>query len=74
MDITRPFIRLPFAFDADRLADEVNALPESAWMQHPSRLAGNSAAFELQIADGGHEYFVEPALAFFDRTLGAASR
>lgn len=43
MDIARPFIRLPFAFDADRLAQEVNELPDSAWMEHPNRMQGNSA-------------------------------
>ena len=43
MDIDRPFVRLPFSFDAERMADEATQLPETAWMQHPSRMSGNSA-------------------------------
>lgn len=52
MDIAQPFIRLPFTFDAKRLADEVNNLPESAWMVHPTRMSGNSAVALLS-RDGG---------------------
>ena len=43
MDIGRPFIRLPFTFDAERLAEEIGSIADSAWMQHPQRLTGNSA-------------------------------
>jgi len=43
MDIARPFIRLPFSFDAARLAQEAAALPTDAWMAHPLGLRGNSA-------------------------------
>ena len=43
MEISRPFIRLPFAFDADRMAEEIEALDDSAWMAHPSRMRGNAA-------------------------------
>ena len=43
MEIDRPFVRLPFSFDAERMADEAEQLPPSAWMQHPSRMSGNSA-------------------------------
>ena len=43
MEISKPFIQLPYSFDASRLADEVNALDESAWMKHPSGFTGNSA-------------------------------
>ncbi len=41
--LSRPFVRLPFDFDAERLADEIRSLPASAWMPHPSGLRGNSA-------------------------------
>lgn len=44
LDIARPFIRLPYLFDAGRLADEVGQLPDSAWMAHPQRMSGNTAA------------------------------
>ena len=43
MDIAKPFIRLPYSFDAAKLAAEISALDDSAWMVHPSRMTGNSA-------------------------------
>ena len=43
LDLARPFVRLPYSFDAERLAEEAQSLPASAWMQHPSRMGGNSA-------------------------------
>ena len=52
MELSRPFIRLPFAFDAGRLAAEATALPQAAWMPHPSGMKGNSAV-ALISRDGG---------------------
>ena len=52
LEISRPFIRLPLGFDAARLADEAAALPDAAWMVHPSRMTGNSAV-ALISRDGG---------------------
>jgi hypothetical protein len=43
LQLSRPFIRLPYGFDAQRLAGEVRALPDSLWMAHPSGFPGNSA-------------------------------
>lgn len=43
MEIARPFIRLPFAFDADQLAREVRDFWDDTWMPHPLGLPGNSA-------------------------------
>lgn len=57
MDIARPFVRLPFSFDTDRLAEEVNGLPESAWMQHPSRMSGNSAVALISRNGGDNDDF-----------------
>jgi hypothetical protein len=37
------FLQLPILFDADRLAQEVAAIPESAWRGHPSGYPGNDA-------------------------------
>lgn len=53
MKIARPFIRLPYAFDAVRLAEEVEKLPDHAWMVHPAGLRGNSAV-PLISRDGGN--------------------
>jgi quercetin dioxygenase-like cupin family protein len=52
MELSRPFIRLPFSFDADTLASEVASIPANAWMAHPSRMRGNSAV-ALISRDGG---------------------
>lgn len=43
MRLSRPFVRLPRQYDADRLAAEVAALPGSAWIPHPGRIPGNDA-------------------------------
>ena len=43
MRLSRPFVRLPWAFDASRLAIEIDQFDASAWMAHPNRLNGNSA-------------------------------
>ena len=37
------FLQLPILFDADRLAQEVNALPADAWRAHPQGYPGNDA-------------------------------
>ena len=53
MDLPHLFIPLHRRFDAPRLAEEIDALPQSAWMAHPSRLAGNSAL--ALISRGGED-------------------
>ena len=52
MRLSRPFFQLPVLFDVDRLQAEVAALPDEAWVSHPDRLRGNSAA-RLISAGGG---------------------
>ena len=42
MKLQVPFIQLPLAFDAERLAAEVQALGDSHWRPHPEGFAGNS--------------------------------
>jgi hypothetical protein len=44
MKLSRPFFQLPVLFDVARLQAEVAALPAEAWVSHPDRLHGNSAA------------------------------
>lgn len=85
MDIARPFIRLPFSFDADRLAEEINRIPGSAWMVHPSRLRGNSAVALISRDGGDNDEFegsmsmtphlrsceyLQQVMASFDEVLG----
>src|SRR5215204_2886325 len=43
MRLSKPLLQLPIRFDADRLANEVNALPASAWLPHPTGFVGNEA-------------------------------
>lgn len=43
MELSRPFIRLPYQFDARQLAQEVAQFDDRAWMAHPNRMSGNSA-------------------------------
>lgn len=53
MRLSQPFFQLPVLFDVARLQAEVAALPDTAWVSHPDRLAGNSAA--RLISAGGAE-------------------
>ena len=57
MRLTRPFIRLPFRFDAQRLEDEVNILGHGPWMRHPSRMRGNSAIALVSSGGGDNDSF-----------------
>ena len=43
MKLDQPFIRLPFRFDVERLAVELNQFEEDHWMAHPNRMRGNAA-------------------------------
>ena len=43
MELDRPFLQLPFFFDASVLAHEVGRLAPDAWLPHPSGLPGNTA-------------------------------
>ena len=43
MRLKQPFLKLPMRFDADALASEVRALPQSAWTPHPNAIVGNEA-------------------------------
>jgi len=60
MRLPRPFIRLPLAFDAARLAAEAAALPAAAWMPHPSGMPGNSAVALISRGGGDNDDFVGP--------------
>jgi Aspartyl/Asparaginyl beta-hydroxylase len=43
MKIDRPLLKLPRRYCAETLAAEIAALPPSAWLPHPGRIAGNDA-------------------------------
>jgi len=53
MELGRPLLKLPIRFDADTLAAEVRALPQSAWTPHPTGYVGSEAV--RLITPGGEE-------------------
>ena len=57
MRLSKPFIRLPFRFDTQRLADEVEQFGRDCWMPHPSRLRGNSAIPLISSGGGDNDSF-----------------
>ncbi len=52
MRLSKPFIKLPFRFDAKRLTEEASQFSNHEWMPHPNKLKGNSA-IALVSKDGG---------------------
>ena len=57
MRLSKPFIRLPFRFDAERLGQEVLQFPRDRWMAHPSGLRGNSAIALVSCGGGDNDSF-----------------
>lgn len=53
MRLSKPFVRLPLAFDAERLAEEVSQFGDSAWRPHPQGFEGNSSL--VLVATDGDE-------------------
>jgi hypothetical protein len=45
------FLQLPIIVDAERLAAEATAIPQSAWREHPQKFPGNDAL--TRITTGG---------------------
>jgi len=43
MKLASEFVKLPLAFNVERLIEEVSQFEESAWQPHPGKHAGNSA-------------------------------
>jgi hypothetical protein len=58
MHLPKPFFRLPRRFDAARLADEAQSIPQSVWVPHPNGIAGNSSVRLISV-DGGDNDSVE---------------
>ena len=57
MRLSKPFIRLPYRFDADRLAEEVRRFSPHRWMAHPNSLPGNSAIALISSGGGDNDSF-----------------
>ena len=43
MELDKPFVRLPYKFDVDRLQTELSQFNDADWLAHPSGIRGNSA-------------------------------
>lgn len=67
---SKPLLRLPVQFDAEALADEVSALPESSWHAHPMKFPGNSAV-RLITAGGKPTDVIEGAMGPTPELLGS---
>ena len=57
MRLSKPFIRLPFRFDAGQLAAEAQQFAAERWMPHPSGMAGNSAIALISSGGGDNDSF-----------------
>ena len=76
MRLPVPFIQLPFAFDTDRLREELRSLSDSDWMGHPSGMVGNSAVALVSHKGGDNDAFggkMEEGLVF-SKVIGAKFR
>ena len=60
MKLPREFIRLPLDFDAERLAEEIAALPDDAWQAHPTGFAGNSAVPLISVGGEPNDQIAGP--------------
>ncbi len=60
MKLAREFIQLPLAFDAERMAAEVSALPAEAWQAHPTGYKGNSAVPLISVNGEANDFFAGP--------------
>ncbi|WP_394729643.1 aspartyl/asparaginyl beta-hydroxylase domain-containing protein [Altererythrobacter sp. GH1-8] len=58
MRLTQPFARLPIRFCAETLTEEVRALPEEAWVPHPTGYKGNDAALLITPGGGINQGFI----------------
>lgn len=70
MRLTRPFLKLPIEVDAQALADEVRALPPSAWVPHPTGFKGNEAV-RLVTPGGGENDDLEGQMAATEHLLAS---
>ncbi|MDO1559927.1 aspartyl/asparaginyl beta-hydroxylase domain-containing protein [Brevundimonas sp. 2R-24] len=60
MKLKAPFIKLPFRFDAARLAEEAASAPADAWAEHPNQIPGNSALRLITVDGQENDGFAGP--------------
>ena len=57
MELSRPFIRLPYSFDVAHLQQELAQFDDAPWMSHPNRVNGNSAIPLVSLNGGDNDDF-----------------
>jgi hypothetical protein len=55
MRLPRPFQRLSVQFDADRMREEIERMPGSAWAAHPNGIPGNSSIRLISVNGGPND-------------------
>ncbi len=60
MKLEQPFIRLPYTFDADQLAQELHSLTDREWLPHASGMSGNAALPLVSRGAGANDAFDGP--------------
>jgi hypothetical protein len=60
MQFDQPFLKLPIRFDAEALEREVRALPDSAWVPHPTGFKGNEAVRLVTVGGEANDVFAGP--------------
>jgi len=55
MRLPRPFQRLSVRFDADRMREEIERMPLSAWAAHPNDIPGNSSIRLISVNGGQND-------------------
>jgi hypothetical protein len=60
MQFDQPFLKLPVRFDAETLEREVRALPDSAWVPHPTGFKGNEAVRLVTVGGEPTDGFAGP--------------
>ena len=66
MRLAEPFLKLPIAFSAEALREEIAALPDSAWVPHATGFAGNVAVRLVTAGGGPNDSFEGPMRATDD--------
>jgi hypothetical protein len=60
MHFDTPFLKLPIQFDPETLERETRALPDSAWVPHPTGFKGNEAVRLISVNGGPNDAFDGP--------------
>jgi len=55
MRLTQAFQRLSVRFDADRMRNEIESLPDTAWAAHPNDIEGNSSIRLISVNGGQND-------------------